>query len=161
MSNHSPHVLSTVELLHLTQYKREIRKLASQYRNKEIAHSNVEIAVRHFIHPSNYHLGKEAQRIAAVEMNEWTDKDGMWPACQGELWWQAVMLTPQCRPPELHPLELLVHSATTLSLTDCARYIAGIKHLPEKENYDKLMISRNDLIPVTCPECLIMRGVLP
>lgn len=79
----------------LYKFEKALAGLVEQFKAGEIAHSNVEICVRHFVHPDNYHLGKEMQRMAAEAMGESLDEDGMWPCCWGELWWYDVLSTPQ------------------------------------------------------------------
>lgn len=152
----SPRLASVQDLGELNKLRQEVRRLARMYQLGETAHSNVEICVRHFVHPNNYHLGKEMQRIAAVEMREYTDSQGMWPACRGELWWSDVLSTKQARPPDQHPAELLVHSANFISQTNCGKFIAGTLHLKGLEGqeiYGKLMVSREDPSAVNCPGC--------
>lgn len=156
MNSSAEGTANDMDLIELNKFKEALARQVELYRRKVNAHSNVEICVRHFIHPNNYHLGKEMQRIAATAMREVVDLDGMWPACKGELWWDKVLATPQVRPPDLHPAELLVHSARAISLTDCGKWIAGTEHLRGQEGqeiYGNLMVSREYLYQVTCPEC--------
>lgn len=79
----------------LFKFERELTRLVEQYKAGEVAHSNVEICLRHFIHPDNYHLGKLMQKMAAEAMGESLREDGMWQCCWGELWWHDVLGTEQ------------------------------------------------------------------
>jgi hypothetical protein len=61
--------------------------------------SNVAICVRHFIHPSAYHLSKQMMREAAEAMGAKVDEKGVWAPCYGELWLREALATPQVEVP--------------------------------------------------------------
>jgi hypothetical protein len=79
----------------MSRLRASLTEQVERVRQGAAVESNVLICVRHYVHPSAYHLAKQMMLEAATAMNAAVDAAGVWSPCYGEVWLREALATPQ------------------------------------------------------------------